>query len=101
MLPRGGGTSQYGPSPRHWSSTAASISTGWSRSMSKHGGPRVEPGVVLDLLNRLLRKDRLFFPVDPSTASRAAAIRVSLQPFRGYLVGASVFPHHQVIGIAA
>ena len=32
---------------------------------------RVEPGVVLDRLNRLLRKDRLFFPVDPSTASRA------------------------------
>ena len=32
---------------------------------------RVEPGVVLDRLNRQLRKDRLFFPVDPSTASRA------------------------------
>src|SRR5207245_5837819 len=32
---------------------------------------RVERGVVLDRLNRLLRKDRLFFPVDPSTASRA------------------------------
>ena len=32
---------------------------------------RVEPGVVLDRLNRQLRKDKLLFPVDPSTASRA------------------------------
>ncbi len=32
---------------------------------------RVEPGVVLDRLNRSLRQHKLFFPVDPSTASRA------------------------------
>ena len=32
---------------------------------------RVEPGVVLDRLNRSLRQYKLFFPVDPSTASRA------------------------------
>ncbi len=32
---------------------------------------RVEPGVVLDRLNRRLRQHKLFFPVDPSTASRA------------------------------
>ena len=32
---------------------------------------RVEPGVVLDRLNRPLRQHKLFFPVDPSTASRA------------------------------
>src|SRR6266851_3099217 len=32
---------------------------------------RVEPGVVLARLNRRLRKDGLFFPVDPSTATRA------------------------------
>jgi FAD/FMN-containing dehydrogenase/Fe-S oxidoreductase len=32
---------------------------------------RVEPGIVLDRLNRELRQHKLFFPVDPSTASRA------------------------------
>ena len=32
---------------------------------------RVEPGVVLDRLNRALRPHKLFFPVDVSTASRA------------------------------
>ena len=31
----------------------------------------VEPGVVLDRLNRLLRPHGLFFPVDISTSSRA------------------------------
>ena len=32
---------------------------------------RVQPGIVLDELNRALKKEGLFFPVDPSTASRA------------------------------
>src|SRR6266568_5044263 len=31
----------------------------------------VEPGIVLDRLNKVLRKDGLFFPVDVSTSSRA------------------------------
>jgi FAD/FMN-containing dehydrogenase/Fe-S oxidoreductase len=32
---------------------------------------RVEPGIVLNDLNRALAKHGLFFPIDPSTASRA------------------------------
>ncbi|MBV8642449.1 MAG: FAD-binding oxidoreductase, partial [Candidatus Eremiobacteraeota bacterium] len=32
---------------------------------------RVQPGIVLDDLNRALKPHGLFFPVDPSTASRA------------------------------
>uniref|UniRef100_UPI001C08F48F FAD-binding oxidoreductase n=1 Tax=Acinetobacter baumannii TaxID=470 RepID=UPI001C08F48F len=32
---------------------------------------RVEPGIVLDDLNRQLKKHGLWFPVDVSTASRA------------------------------
>src|SRR5258708_33401206 len=31
----------------------------------------VQPGLVLDSLNKVLKKDGLFFPVDPSTSSRA------------------------------
>src|SRR4029077_6854644 len=31
----------------------------------------VQPGIVLDELNRQLKKHGLWFPVDPSTASRA------------------------------
>ena len=32
---------------------------------------RVQPGIVLDQLNALLKPHGLFFPIDPSTASRA------------------------------
>src|SRR5499427_9691526 len=72
VLPRGGGTSQCGQT----------VGRALVIDCSKHldrviavdveaRRARVEAGVVLDRLNRLLRKDKLFFPVDPSTASRA------------------------------
>jgi FAD/FMN-containing dehydrogenase/Fe-S oxidoreductase len=72
VLPRGAGTSQCGQT------VARALVIDCSKHLDRviavdvegrHA--RVEPGVVLDRLNRLLRKDRLFFPVDPSTASRA------------------------------
>src|SRR5581483_790780 len=38
---------------------------------AKHGRCTVEPGIVLDELNRALKPHGLWFPVDISTASRA------------------------------
>ena len=72
VLPRGGGTSQCGQT------VARALVIDCSKYLDRviavdvdGRRARVEPGVVLDRLNRMLRKDRLFFPVDPSTASRA------------------------------
>ena len=72
VLPRGAGTSQCGQT------VARALVIDCSKYLDRviavdveGRRARVEPGVVLDRLNRQLRKDRLFFPVDPSTASRA------------------------------
>ncbi|HEY0476333.1 MAG TPA: FAD-linked oxidase C-terminal domain-containing protein [Kofleriaceae bacterium] len=69
---RGGGTSQCGQT----------VNSGLIVDVSKHlreivsldtaaRRVRVQPGIVLDALNRALKQHGLFFPVDPSTASRA------------------------------
>jgi FAD/FMN-containing dehydrogenase/Fe-S oxidoreductase len=72
VLPRGGGTSQCGQTVAQALVIDCSKYLDRVISVDVEGRrARVEPGVVLDRLNRLLRKDRLFFPVDPSTASRA------------------------------
>jgi FAD/FMN-containing dehydrogenase/Fe-S oxidoreductase len=72
VLPRGGGTSQCGQTVAQALVIDCSKHLDRVISVDVEGRrARVEPGVVLDRLNRLLRKDRLFFPVDPSTASRA------------------------------
>ncbi len=72
VLPRGAGTSQCGQT------VARALVLDCSKHMDRMVSvdvearrARVEPGVVLDRLNRSLRQHRLFFPVDPSTASRA------------------------------
>jgi len=72
VLPRGAGTSQCGQT------VARALVIDCSKHLDKvisvdveGRRARVEPGVVLDRLNRLLRQHKLFFPVDPSTASRA------------------------------
>jgi len=72
VLPRGAGTSQCGQT------VARALVVDCSKYLDRVVAvdvegrrARVEPGVVLDRLNRLLRRDGLFFPVDPSTASRA------------------------------
>jgi FAD/FMN-containing dehydrogenase/Fe-S oxidoreductase len=72
VLPRGGGTSQCGQTVAR--ALVIDCSKYFDRVISvdvEGRRARVEPGVVLDGLNRLLRKHKLFFPVDPSTASRA------------------------------
>src|SRR5690349_8430564 len=72
VLPRGGGTSQCGQTVAR--ALVIDCSKFLDRVISvdvEARRARVEPGVVLDRLNRQLRKDKLFFPVDPSTASRA------------------------------
>jgi FAD/FMN-containing dehydrogenase/Fe-S oxidoreductase len=72
VLPRGGGTSQCGQT----------VGRALVIDASKHldavldFDPQarrvtVEPGLVLDRLNAFLRPHGLFFPVDPSTSSRA------------------------------
>jgi FAD/FMN-containing dehydrogenase/Fe-S oxidoreductase len=72
VIPRGGGTSQCGQA----------INTGVVIDTTKHLNRilsldaaaktcTVEPGIVLDELNRQLRPHGLWFPVDVSTSSRA------------------------------
>ncbi len=71
VLPRGGGTSQCGQT----------VNQGVVLDNTKHLNrildvdvekriARVQPGVVLDQLNQALKQHGLWFPVDPSTASR-------------------------------
>src|SRR5216684_4126386 len=72
VLPRGGGTSQSGQTVN------SSLVIDCSRHLDHLieldvAGKRcaVEPGIVLDELNRKLKAHGLWFPVDISTASRA------------------------------
>src|SRR5262245_36619612 len=72
VLPRGAGTSQCGQTVAEALVIDCSKYLDRVISVDLEGRrARVEPGVVLDRLNRQLRQHRLFFPVDPSTASRA------------------------------
>ncbi|MFQ5994538.1 MAG: FAD-binding and (Fe-S)-binding domain-containing protein [Acidiferrobacterales bacterium] len=72
VVARGGGTSQCGQT----------VGNGLVVDVSKHlnnvleFNPEerritVQPGIVLDQLNKFLKPHGLFFPIDPSTASRA------------------------------
>ena len=72
MLPRGGGTSQSGQTVNH--SLVIDCSKYLNRILDLDVAGRrcvVEPGIVLDELNRQLKAHGLWFPVDISTASRA------------------------------
>ena len=72
VLPRGGGTSQCGQTVGEALvvDTSKHLNNVLSLDMEA-GSVTVQPGLVLDRLNAFLRPHGLFFPVDPSTASRA------------------------------
>ena len=72
VTPRGGGTSQCGQTVN--SGIVLDTSKYLNKIISLDVEKRtcvVEPGIVLDDLNRQLKKHGLWFPVDVSTASRA------------------------------
>ena len=72
VLPRGGGTSQSGQTVN--AALVVDCSKRLTRVLSLDAEGRrcrVEPGIVLDELNRRLKPHGLWFPVDISTASRA------------------------------
>src|SRR3954453_23531511 len=72
VLPRGGGTSQSGQTVNQ--SLVIDCSKYLTQIYELDVGDRratVEPGIVLDELNRRLKPHGLWFPVDVSTASRA------------------------------
>ncbi len=72
VLPRGGGTSQCGQTVGR--ALVIDCSKHMNRLLSVDTAARravVQPGLVLDRLNKTLKKDGLFFPVDVSTSSRA------------------------------
>ncbi|MGB6253605.1 MAG: FAD-linked oxidase C-terminal domain-containing protein [Bradyrhizobium sp.] len=72
ITPRGGGTSQCGQTIND--GIVIDLSKHLNRVLSLDVENRtcvVEPGIVLDDLNRQLKKHGLWFPVDVSTASRA------------------------------
>src|SRR5262249_16292125 len=72
VLARGGGTSQSGQTVNH--GLVVDCSKYLNRVLDLDIAGRrciVEPGIVLDDLNRQLRSHGLWFPVDISTASRA------------------------------
>ena len=72
VLPRGGGTSQCGQTVNH--ALVIDNTKHLNRILSLDIENRrcvVEPGIVLDELNRQLKPHGLWFPVDVSTSSRA------------------------------
>jgi len=72
VLPRGGGTSQSGQTVNAALVVDCSKRLTKILSLDTQGRRcRVEPGIVLDELNRRLKPKGLWFPVDISTASRA------------------------------
>ncbi len=72
LVARGGGTSQCGQTVGNGLVVDVSKYLNKVLALNREARRvRVQPGIVLDELNRLLKPHGLFFPIDPSTASRA------------------------------
>ena len=72
VTPRGGGSSQAGQTVNHSVIVDCSKHLNTILDLDVAGRrARVQPGIVLDDLNRQLKAHGLWFPVDVSTASRA------------------------------
>ena len=72
VTPRGGGSSQAGQTVNHSVIVDCSKHLSTILDLDVAGRrARVQPGIVLDDLNRQLKAHGLWFPVDVSTASRA------------------------------
>jgi len=72
LIPRGGGTSQGGQAIGRGLVVDTTPHLREAVEIDVEGGTAVvQPGLVLDTLNRRLRPHALHFPVDPSTSSRA------------------------------
>jgi len=72
LMARGGGTSQCGQTVNDALVLDCSKYLNALESVDLESmTASVQPGIVLDRLNRSLKKDGVFFPIDPSTASRA------------------------------
>jgi len=72
VLPRGGGTSQIGQTTGE--SLVVDVSKYMNRVLAFDAAARtvtVEPGLVLEPLNKFLKPHGLFYPVDVSTGNRA------------------------------
>jgi anaerobic glycerol-3-phosphate dehydrogenase C subunit len=68
LIPRGGGTSRTG------NELGEGVLVDFTKYMNrilefepKEGWVRVQPGMILDSLNKFLKPHKLFFPIDPST----------------------------------
>lgn len=72
VLPRGGGTSLAGQGVNHAIVLDFTPHMGALLELnSEEGWARVQPGVVLDALNRAAAPHGLHYPIDPSTRNRA------------------------------
>ncbi|MGA3037862.1 MAG: FAD-linked oxidase C-terminal domain-containing protein [Vulcanimicrobiaceae bacterium] len=102
VLPRGAGTSQCGQTVGNAVVVDTSKHLREIEDIDTAGRRvRVQPGLVLDHLNARLKREGLFFPIDPSTASRATLGGMTANNSSGARSIRYGMMVHNVIGIDA